>query len=203
MKCHTLPTPRIVVLAAGFSNRLGSPKALARVRGQRLLDRTIDILAPFAARSVIVVIPPGSGRYRTGRHAARLTFAINSHRACGLSSSVRRGITCARYSCAVLLSPVDLVELDRRDIAKLICRWRGARRRVAARDIHGQAATPVIVPRALYRHALAQSGDHGLRELVRRLPRQQVRLVNMPSAQADVDTAVDLQRARRRWRHGT
>jgi CTP:molybdopterin cytidylyltransferase MocA len=133
MNSCTLASPRIVVLAAGFSTRLGSSKALARVRGRSLLDRTLEVLAPFATRSIVVVIPPGAGRYRIGRRVHRPTFVVNSRRAQGLSSSVCRAITYARYSCAVLLLPVDLVELERRDIAKLISRWRGA----------GRAATPL------------------------------------------------------------
>lgn len=202
MNGGTLPTLRIVVLAAGFSTRLGSPKALARVRGQRLLDRTIEVLATLVVEPVIVVVPPGGGRYRTGS-TRRVTFAVNSQRARGLSSSVRRGILCARYSCAVLLLPVDLIGLRRRDVAKLISRWRGARRHVAARKVEARAATPLILPHSWYRRALEHRGDHGLREFVRSLPRERVLLVNMPSAEADVDTADDLQRARRRWRHGT
>jgi CTP:molybdopterin cytidylyltransferase MocA len=214
MNSCTLASPRIVVLAAGFSTRLGSSKALARVRGRSLLDRTLEVLAPFATRSIVVVIPPGAGRYRIGRRVHRPTFVVNSRRAQGLSSSVCRAITYARYSCAVLLLPVDLVELERRDIAKLISRWRGAgrpgggpppprgaRRRVAARSLRSQAATPLILPRWLYRQALGISGDHGLRDLVRTLPSPHVLLVNMPSADADVDTALDLQRARRRAHH--
>jgi molybdenum cofactor cytidylyltransferase len=201
MNSCTLASPRIVVLAAGFSTRLGSSKALARVRGRSLLDRTLEVLAPFATRSIVVVIPPGAGRYRIGRRVHRPTFVVNSRRAQGLSSSVCRAITYARYSCAVLLLPVDLVELERRHIATLIPRWRGPRRRVAARSLRSQAATPLILPRWLYRQALGISGDHGLRDLVRTLPSPHVLLVNMPSADADVDTALDLQRARRRAHH--
>jgi molybdenum cofactor cytidylyltransferase len=201
MNSCTLASPRIVVLAAGFSTRLGSSKALARVRGRSLLDRTLEVLAPFATRSIVVVIPPGAGRYRIGRRVHRPTFVVNSRRAQGLSSSVCRAITYARYSCAVLLLPVDLVELERRDIAKLISRWRGAGGPVAARSLRSQAATPLILPRWLYRQALGISGDHGLRDLVRTLPSPHVLLVNMPSADADVDTALDLQRARRRAHH--
>jgi CTP:molybdopterin cytidylyltransferase MocA len=72
---------------------------------------------------------------------------------------------------------------------------------VAARSLRSQAATPLILPRWLYRQALGISGDHGLRDLVRTLPSPHVLLVNMPSADADVDTALDLQRARRRAHH--
>ena len=61
---RSLPLLRIVVLAAGFSIRLGRPKALARIHGRTLLDRTLRVLAPFSQRTrIVVVIPAGAGRY--------------------------------------------------------------------------------------------------------------------------------------------
>jgi molybdenum cofactor cytidylyltransferase len=196
----TLPALRIVVLAAGFSARLGKPKALARVHGLSLLRRTIRVLASFATASIIVVIPPGAARYKIGSSRRSVTFVANPHRASGLSSSVRLGVARARNSAAVLLLPVDLVELQRRDIARLIARWRGARRRVVAHRVQAGAGAPLILPRWLYARALGLVGDHGLRDLVRRLPTDIVSMVPLSSAESDVDTARDLARARRRVR---
>jgi molybdenum cofactor cytidylyltransferase len=198
MISRTLPTPRIVVLAAGFSSRLGQPKALAKVRGATLLARTLGVLAPFAhAAQILVVVPPRAARYRAGAHRLSTRFVANPQRAQGLSSSVRCGIEHARYSAAVLLLPVDLVRLTRRDIARLISRWRGARRRVVARSVHARAATPLILPRSLYARTRGLAGDEGLRDIVRGLARDRMLLVHLPSAQADVDTVEDLAVARR------
>jgi len=102
-----------------------------------------------------------------------------------------------------LLLPVDLVDLQRRDIARLIARWRGGRRRVAARRVEAYAAAPLILPRWLYAGALGLTGDTGLRDLVRRLPRDTLSLTDLPSAEVDVDMPQDLERARRRIRPGS
>lgn len=199
---NTLARPglRIVVLAAGFSARLGQPKALARVHGVSLLQKTIRALAPLAASRIIVIVPPRSGRYRVGLHAQPIDFVVNPQRSKGLSSSVLRGISRARYSAAVLLLPVDLANLEVADIARLIARSRGSRRRVIARRIGQEAGTPLILPRWLYARTRALSGDQGLRDFVRGLPREWVSLVQMTSADADIDTAQALERARRRQR---
>jgi molybdenum cofactor cytidylyltransferase len=127
-------------------------------------------------------------------------FVANSQRASGLSSSVRLGLRRARPFAGVLLLPVDLVELARRDIARLIARWRGARRRVVARCVQDSPGVPLILPRWLYPRARELTGDQGLREVVRRLPKATVSLVELPSAVRDVDTPRDLERARRRVR---
>jgi CTP:molybdopterin cytidylyltransferase MocA len=95
---------------------------------------------------------------------------------------------------------MDFSHLERRDIARLIGRWRGARRRVAARRLGPAAAAPLILPRRLFRRALAIKGDAGLKTLVRQLPPEQIALVTLASAAFDVDTARDLESARRHAR---
>jgi len=193
------PTLRVVVLAAGFSTRLGQPKALARVRGTSLLLRTLSLLRPFAAASrVIVVIPARTPRYRLGTDPRKVEFVVNPRRGRGLSSSVIAGLKHARRSAAVLLLPVDLVELDARDMARLVFKWRGARRKVTARRVQDRPAVPLILPRAYYPAALKICGDRGLRDFVWRLPPESLRLLDLASAEADVDTPEDLEHARRR-----
>jgi molybdenum cofactor cytidylyltransferase len=189
---------RIVVLAAGFSTRLGKPKALARVHGVSLIRRTVALLAPFTQSRTVVVVPPRSLRYGVELHGLEAILVANFERGNGLSSSVRRAIARARYSSAILLVPVDLAALSRRDIARLIARWRGARRRVVAARLANRPGTPLILPRWLYARAASITGDVGLRELMARLPAQHVALVSLPSAARDIDTPQDLRDARRR-----
>jgi len=204
MNSAAVPELQIVILAAGFSSRLGRPKALARVRSVSLLRRTLILTSRLAAVHTIAVLPRGAARYRIEARGLKVTFAVNSRRSEGLSSSVRRGIAKARYSAAVLLLPVDLAALQARDVALLIARWRGARRRVIARRVeHGgnvHGGVPLILPRWLYEEALAVRGDTGLRGLVAALKPQQRVLLHLPSAAFDVDTPQDLRAARRRPR---
>jgi CTP:molybdopterin cytidylyltransferase MocA len=201
MKGGARPVLRIVVLAAGFSTRLGSPKALVRIHGVPLLRRTLGVLRPFAApREIIVVVPPGAGRYRIAAAGIPAEFVPNPGRASGMSSSVLAGLRRARHSAGVLVLPVDLAGLAVRDIARLIRRWRVSRRKVVARGVDGGPASPLVLPHWLYPRAEELRGDRGLRDLVRRLPGSAVCLVAMPSAAPDVDTPADLERARRRVR---
>jgi len=189
---------RIVVLSAGFSTRLGRPKALARVHGLTLLRRTLIVLRPFAAtRRIIVVVPPRAASYQIAAAGLPVVFLANASRRSGLSSSVRAAIHRARYSAGTLLVPVDLADLTRSNIAQLVRRWRGSRRKVAARRIRAGPSVPLVLPHALYAHTHALAGDQGLRDVLRRLPVDAVNLVTLPGARFDVDTPTDLERARR------
>ncbi len=191
----------VIVLAAGFSSRLGQPKPLARVHGATLLARLIATLQPLRlAPTITVIIPPRAARYTGTATAQRLRFIANPARANGLSSSVRLAVRSARYCAGVLLIPVDLVNLSGRDVARLVRRWRGSRRRVVASAIDGAAATPLILPHWLFAQARRLEGDQGLRAIVRGLDASAITLIAMASAATDVDTPRDLQRARHRNR---
>jgi molybdenum cofactor cytidylyltransferase len=205
MNAGVRPKLYIIILAAGFSLRLGRPKALARVQSTTLLRRTLTLVARFSPAKIAVVLPPRAVRQRIEARGLKVVFAVNSGRAAGLSSSVRRGIALARWSSALLILPVDLAALNTRDLARLIARWRLGRRRVIARRIRRQdgasrGGTPLILPRWLYARALAVTGDKGLRELVSGLPAQHRALLDLPSAALDVDTPSDLCTARQRLR---
>jgi molybdenum cofactor cytidylyltransferase len=200
MKAHLLCRLQIVVLAAGFSSRLGLPKALARVHGVSLLRRTLNAAATLCASRIVVVIPRNAARYRLEARGLQVHWAVNPRRAQGLSTSVRRGIAGARQSRAILLMPADLAELKGRDLSRLVRRWQGAPRRLVARRIEQSGATPLILPRWLYSRALTIEGDVGLREMIGQLPAGRRVLVDLPSAAADIDTLEDLNEARRRFR---
>jgi molybdenum cofactor cytidylyltransferase len=203
MKTGTRPRPAVIILAAGFSSRLGRPKALARVRSLSLLRRTLILVAQLTPAKIVVVAPPRAARYRIEARGMKVQFAVNRRRATGLASSVRRGLAEVRYSPAVLLLPVDLAELHQHDLARLVSRWRAARRRVTARRVEGgagspQGGIPLILPRWLYPRARDVIGDQGLRDIVNELAAPLRVLLHLPSAATDVDTAQDLRAARRR-----
>jgi len=195
-------TPRIVILAAGFSRRLGKPKALARVHSVSLLRRTVMLLQPFAPTPLIVIVPPRSARYAVELRGLRARLAVNRDRSAGLSSSVRLGLALGRHSPAVLFVPVDLAGLESADLRRLVTRWRGSRRRVAARRVRARrvgaaGGAPLILPKWHFSAGARLEGDTGLRELLRGLSPSQRLLLDLPSAAADIDTVLDLSNARR------
>jgi molybdenum cofactor cytidylyltransferase len=192
----TCPAPRIVVLAAGLSSRLGRSKALVRIHGVSLLKRTVRLLHGMSNLPIVVVAPPNAPRYRVEIMHQPVKLLGNRMRTAGLASSIHCGLKACQYSSAALFLPVDLVNLNRRDTQRLIRRWQGRRRRVVARDVGAGPGSPLILPKWLYPLRAEVSGDRGFRDALRN-HNGAVCLVAMPSAAADVDTAGDLREARR------
>jgi molybdenum cofactor cytidylyltransferase len=200
MKADSLCRLQIIILAAGFSSRLGQSKALARIHNVSLLRRALTAAAGIKGSRITIVVPPRAAQYRREGRGMRVAWAVNARRAQGLSSSVRRGITAARHSAGILIMPADLANLNGSELKRLVHRWQATPRRMVARRIGGSGGIPLILPRWLYGRALNIDGDVGLRQLIGQLSDEQRVLIDLPSAAADVDTPEDLHNARRRYR---
>ncbi len=96
-------------------------------------------------------------------------------------------------------SPVDLADMTRADLQRLLRHWRSNRRRVVARDHRGRPVTPVILPRHLYSLQHLLQGDTGLQPLIGALLASDVRRVRLRGARIDIDTPEDLRTARQRF----
>jgi molybdenum cofactor cytidylyltransferase len=203
MNVTSIAPLRIVILAAGFSSRLGRPKALARIHGVSLLRRALNLGASLKGADVIAVVPSNAARYQAETRGTGARLVVNPRRARGLSSSVRLGIARSRYTPAILFMPIDMVNLTHSDLKRLVRARQSTRRRVIARRIGTRGAVPMIVPRGFYPHASSIVGDVGLRWLTGELPADSVELIDLPSAALDIDTPRELNAARasfRAWR---
>jgi CTP:molybdopterin cytidylyltransferase MocA len=189
---------QIVVLAAGFSTRLGRSKSLATICGSSLIRRTLTTLSNATRQTILVITAPRPARVQAELRGFRVSILANPRRAAGLSTSVALALRKGRWSSGMLFVPVDFADLDALDLKRLISRWRASKRRVTARRTSNGAATPLILPKFLYLEAARQTGDVGLRGFVAGLRRDQSMLLNLPSAERDVDTTLDLAMARRR-----
>jgi molybdenum cofactor cytidylyltransferase len=139
---------------------------------------------------------------RVELRSCSITLVANPANALGLATSVISGVRASRFSGAVLLLPMDLAELKAADLERLISRWSGSRRRVVARRVVARrvgerAGVPLILPRALYPRVREIAGDVGLRNLLAELPANRRILIDLPSAERDVDTPQELGDARR------
>lgn len=192
----SLETPgfHVLVLAAGASTRLGSPKQLARVRGRPALQSVVAAAASAAGQAVTVVL---------GAHAAEVapmlartgaTTVVNRRWEEGLASSIRAGITALPPTCdAALLLLGDQVNVTDQDVRRLADTWKGQETIIAA-ALYGQApGVPAIFPRWCFPELASLRGDRGAKLILQRHV-SRLALVPMPNAAVDLDTPEDLTR---------
>ena len=194
-----------LVLAAGESSRLGTPKQLLVGRdGRPLVSRVVHEMQSAGCDPVVVVI---------GAHAEDVTHALihdaagvflvaNRGWSEGMGSSIRAGIAAMSVHRlmtdvrAVLIATCDMPTVDAMHFAALreAAMASGGEVRVASEYVtrYGEAVTrgiPAVVPREEWPDLLALSGDRGAKALLEQPDTLTVALVD---GTFDLDTPDDV-----------
>ncbi len=187
-----------LLLAAGEGSRLGTPKALLELAGERLVDRGVRILHEGGCMPVYVV---------TGAVPVEVpdtTVVHNSSWPEGLGSSLRAGLNAMPAEVdAVLVALVDQPLVTAEAVRLLANAYaKGDRAVVATYD--GNQRNPVLLAREHWPsvHAMAE-GDVGARPFLRAYSHlvSQVPCDGVASSE-DIDTPEDLERLRGRVESG-
>jgi molybdenum cofactor cytidylyltransferase len=108
-----------LILAAGESRRMGSPKPLLRYQGQTFLDRLMSLFARSCS-PVIVVLGAGADRIRSSAHGAA-TFVVNHDWPHGQTSSLQCGLASVPAEAdGVLYTLVDHPAVEQATIEALL-----------------------------------------------------------------------------------
>jgi molybdenum cofactor cytidylyltransferase len=183
-----------VLLAAGGSSRLGYPKQLLRDPVRPLLLRAVDAALTVAPDQVVVVVGAHALRMRSilSRNFGDLPVVCNGAWNQGISTSLRAGIgVLPQPARGALIMLTDQVRVDSRDLARLANEWRRQPSAAIAARYNGEIGVPAILPRRLWARLSELEGDRGAKAL---LEDDRTRLVDMPSAAVDIDTAEDRRR---------
>jgi len=160
---------RGVIIAAGESSRLGSPKALLNIHGRSILDRLHRTLRAGGCDEVMVV---GGGTHCVAvqEEADRIgvPLVINHDPSDGPVSSIRTAVAVAGQWDAMLIHPVDVIGIRQSDVEKLT---RAARQRHSRFDAwiisHSmRRGHPVIVTMDKIEALLQADGPQHLRALL-------------------------------------
>jgi len=179
-----------VLLAAGEGSRLGQPKALVEIAGQRLADRGVALLRAGGADPVVVV---------TGAASVEPAGAVVVHNPdwrSGMGSSLVTGLRALPEDVsAAVIALADQPLIGAEAIRRLIVAYHdGASVAVAAYD--GQPRNPVLIARPHWAEVIASSvGDVGARVFLRDHSDLVTRVECGDTGSADdIDTADDLTR---------
>jgi len=159
-----------VILAAGFSTRLGTPKQEVVFEGETLLQRA-ERLARAVADDVVVV-----------------TAQLNPDAAEGIASSIRAGVRLAGNSrVLIMLCDQPLITTDHlRELISMDVP-------IVATGYAGIAGVPAVFAPEFAAELLALRGDRGARVVIE-AHRDVTRVVIFEDAAVDIDTADDLEK---------
>ena len=185
----------VVILAAGASTRMGTPKQLLEVEGRPLLVRAVEAALASAAWPVVVVLGAHAEKIRPVLARLPVLIAENPAWAEGMAASIRTGITTlSQFSRALdgaLIALCDQPAFSADTIAQLVAAQRATGRTIAAARFNRRHAAPALFLREHFATLATLTGEEGARALLKAEP-SRIASVDLPALAVDLDTPADV-----------
>jgi molybdenum cofactor cytidylyltransferase len=184
----------IIILAAGRSARLGSPKQLLSYQGKNLLQHTIDIAFESEIGQIIVVLGSGIDEISAKLHTNSLTIIENPYWENGMASSVVCGINTMNNlqpdTDAVILMVCDQPFVSAKLLKDLIKKQKESGSSIVASSYENIHGTPALFHKEHFNELSALTGDSGARSLIKSHA-ESIEAIPFDQGSIDIDTLED------------
>ncbi len=190
------PTLRFgaIILAAGASTRMGSPKQLLLLEGRPLIVRAAEAALAGGAWPVVVVLGAHAEKIRPALARLPVLIVENSAWPEGMAASIRTGITTLRQFSrtldAALIALCDQPAFSAAVIAQLLAAQRTTGRSIVAAHYNSRHGAPALLLSEHFPTLAALTGEAGARDLLNGAP-DRVTAVDLPALAHDLDTPAD------------
>ncbi|GMQ23839.1 NTP transferase domain-containing protein [Algoriphagus sp. oki45] len=184
----------IILLAAGSSSRLGSPKQLVEFQGEKLIQKAIDEAQKSTSDSLVVILGWNPDLIKTGFNSENIPHVINDHWVEGMASSMQSGL---RYVMEkenpdqVILMLVDQPFVDNQLLNRLIAEKSKSGKGIVACSYSNTLGVPAIFDQKYFQELLQLKSSEGAKKVILK-NKEDVFAVDFPLGAVDLDTAEDL-----------
>ncbi len=192
-----MPRMEAVVLASGFSRRLGADKVSQDICGRNVLSRVVENVLGAGIEKIVVVLRERS-QARLVPESQKVSLLFNENADAGMSSAIKLAILRAEHDYdGFLFLNGDMPFFSAESIARLTRLWEKNPHKITCIRHKGVMRGPVIFPRRYTGQLLNLEGERGGRELLMANNPDVVCIdITDPDQMVDIDTGEDLERAR-------
>ena len=201
MKKSNIP---ILILAAGRSSRLGSPKQLLEVDGKTLLQKAIET-ALEVSEWVGVNLGANQEMIEPTIQHLPIEFIFNENWSEGMSTSIRAGISflqnlptdkVGKKSKAAIIMLCDQPYVDAFLLKKIIENFEQSGKSIVACQYDNQPAVPALFDISFFEKLKNLKGDQGAKPLIMN-HLEQTNFILFEKGKIDVDTKEDYERLKK------
>lgn len=189
----------IIILAAGKSARLGSPKQLLSYKGKNLLRHTVDEALKTGCQSVFVVLGANSELLKKELKDKPISIVENAGWQEGMASSIRCGLetitnTILRPDCIIFMV-CDQPYVSSSLLLSLVDKKNETKMPIVASSYENKSesyrmGTPALFNKSFFPALMELKGDKGARKLIAD-NLDKVATVEFPEGITDIDTKED------------
>ena len=186
-----------IILAAGGSTRMGSPKQLLKFEGTTMIRRAASSAIESGCRPVIVVTGAASEDVRGELDGLDVHEILNSEWQTGMASSIKAGIgsvlTREPQIDAVVVMLSDQPHVTAEVIKRLIDAYVTTSKPIVASSYGEDFGVPALFDKKHFDELYELEGDRGAKAIIKKHAGD-AELVDFPEGVIDVDTPDDLRR---------
>ena len=154
-----------VVLAAGQSSRMGSPKPLLTVGGISFLKRIVNLHKGLGLE-VCVVLGEHREAIQRSVDLSGVSVVINRQPELGQLSSIQLGVAHAEGRNAIIVHPVDHPLVSPETLEALLAAHAKAPDRILTPECNGKTGHPTLFPSHFFSDLLTAPLDQGARYVI-------------------------------------
>jgi molybdenum cofactor cytidylyltransferase len=186
-----------ILLAAGGSRRMGSPKQLLPIHGATLVRRIAEVALASRCQGVYLVVGAAADAVRNEVRDLKLAVVENRDWEEGLAGSIRVGVEAVRAARpefdAAILAPSDQPRLHSALLDRLVEVFEDGERDIVACTYAGTVGAPALFSRHHFDELIALRGDRGAKSVLLAHESKLAR-VSFPEGATDLDTPEDWKR---------
>lgn len=193
-----MPAIGIVILAAGDSTRLGTPKQLLPYEGKSLLRRAAETALASDCRPIMVVLGASAAQCLAELSGLPVSSVVNADWAEGMGSSLRLGLATLAAESPIPLEAVIVMLCDQpllkaEILDALVEAYATTSSPIVAAQYGEVVGVPALFHRSLFPELLSLSGAQGAKQILRRYP-DRTHTIAFSGGAIDIDTAADYAR---------
>jgi molybdenum cofactor cytidylyltransferase len=161
MENSLIQKPDIVILAAGFSSRMGESKTEIRINRKTILETVIENVSDFCENIIVVTGHYHNSQKKILARSKRVTLVYNNEYQLGMFSSVKTGIKYVKTSRFFVL-PADIPFIQSSTFRFMIAKSE----KILIPVYKGRKGHPVLINSKLIPKILSESDNSNLRDFI-------------------------------------
>lgn len=184
----------LIVLAAGASTRMGTPKQLLPYRGHSFVRHIVEVAIASVCHPIVIVLGANTERIKPEISQFPIQIIENKQWAEGMSSSIRVGIEALNAMNqnieAVAIALCDQPFISSQTLDQIVEAYRLTGKPIIASEYAGTLGVPALFSRTLFSELMTLKSSEGAKQLIKKHVHE-VSRVPFPEGAIDIDTPKD------------
>ena len=182
----------IIILAAGASRRMGTPKQLLKIDNQTLIERAISLTQALDNQQTVVVL--GANAKKISPHIPpqeKVNVIINENWQQGMGTTLKAGMEFflkqPENFTAIIVMVCDQPYLTTKKLQQLIFKYQETKAAIIATTYHQIKGVPALFDKRIFPKLITLNKDEGARKIIKNY-NGVVATVDFPQGVIDLDT---------------